>query len=465
MVYKFTGFKEKFISSLKERKPLLLAGIFILAAIGYFVYDSTFYYQMYFNGQAIGIVKEITVAEDTMLKIEEKVYKEYGENAYFEKEIDFEKVRVDKKQLIEQEQLESTLLASLEVFKEAAIITVDGEEQLVLNSEEEANSVLDTIKNTFIEKLQTTQEPFEVIDIAFNQDVQIVTKDVLEDSILTKEEAVNIINTSKSQVQTYNVVSGDNAWNISRAYQTDIGTLQQANSDKNIEKLMPGDTINLVVEDEFLDVAITIKKTVVEEIDFPVEKLKDSSLYIGESKVQQEGTKGQKEVTKEVSYVNGTISGEKILTEKVLVEPVKKIVLEGSKKRPSTSRGSRGVAPTYNGEIGSSIVATAKHYIGVPYRRGGSTPAGFDCSGFTKFVYAQYGINIPRTSGGQASAGGYVARGDLRPGDIVAFTGHVGIYIGGNQFIHSPSTGKSVMISSLNQAYWRARYKSGRRVY
>ena len=103
-------------------------------------------------------------------------------------------------------------------------------------------------------------------------------------------------------------------------------------------------------------------------------------------------------------------------------------------------------------------------YMGIPYVSGGSTPAGFDCSGFTQYVFRQYGISIPRTSGGQGGAGSQVSRGDLKPGDLVIFSGHVGIYVGNGSFIHSPSTGKSIQISSLS-GYWSSKFICGRRVY
>ena len=101
----------------------------------------------------------------------------------------------------------------------------------------------------------------------------------------------------------------------------------------------------------------------------------------------------------------------------------------------------------------AKVVAFAKHYLGVSYRYGGSTPAsGFDCSGFTRFVYAHFGIELPHYSGGQFSRGRRVSRVGLRPGDLVFFRGlgHVGIYVGGGKFIHAPHTGTRVSIMPLS---------------
>jgi cell wall-associated NlpC family hydrolase len=116
------------------------------------------------------------------------------------------------------------------------------------------------------------------------------------------------------------------------------------------------------------------------------------------------------------------------------------------------------------------ILSTAQIYLGTPYLWGGSTPSGFDCSGFTQFVFAKNGINLPRISRDQYNVGTPVAFNDLQPGDLVFFSftsngqvSHVGIYLGDNQFI-SATTSKGVIISSFSP-YWKNAYVGAKRVY
>jgi len=110
--------------------------------------------------------------------------------------------------------------------------------------------------------------------------------------------------------------------------------------------------------------------------------------------------------------------------------------------------------------------AIAARYLGVPYRWGGASPAGFDCSGLVMYVYAQLGISLPHYTVAQYGAGTPVARGELQPGDLVFFDGlgHVGIYIGGGQFIHAPHTGDVVRVSSLSESWYAATYVGARRI-
>lgn len=141
--------------------------------------------------------------------------------------------------------------------------------------------------------------------------------------------------------------------------------------------------------------------------------------------------------------------------------------LSGNKHRNKIASANRGSLS--NQSLGQDIISTAKKYIGTPHSSRNSN--GFDCSGFTSHVYKQHGINISRSSAGQASDGEYVSKDNLEIGDLVIFNGtyksgpsHTGIYIGDGKFIHTSSS-KGVMISDLNSdSYWSKRFYCGRRV-
>lgn len=122
--------------------------------------------------------------------------------------------------------------------------------------------------------------------------------------------------------------------------------------------------------------------------------------------------------------------------------------------------------------LGEQIVEYAKQYLGCKYVSGGTTPKGFDCSGFTQYVYAHFGISITRTSKTQAKDGEYIDKEDLQLGDLIIFNndsnssiGHVGIYVGDNSFIHAANPKKGVVITELSNSYYKARYVSSRRVF
>ncbi|MBO4318101.1 MAG: C40 family peptidase [Mailhella sp.] len=126
-------------------------------------------------------------------------------------------------------------------------------------------------------------------------------------------------------------------------------------------------------------------------------------------------------------------------------------------------------AGAHAGTVAEQVVQTAQDLIGSPYRYGGTTPRGFDCSGFVQFVFSANDIRLPRTSGEQARVGRKIARSDLRPGDILVFrigirSTHTGIYVADNTFIHSPSRGGKVRYDAMDQEYWDKRFLYGRRI-
>ena len=128
----------------------------------------------------------------------------------------------------------------------------------------------------------------------------------------------------------------------------------------------------------------------------------------------------------------------------------------------SPSDSGESLIPTAPPSQYGGVVGIAMQYLGIPYVWGGSTPAGFDCSGFVAYVYAQVGVSLPHHAASMYGYGTPVSQNDLQPGDLVFFSGlgHVGIYVGGGQFIHSPHTGDVVKISSI----YRSGYVGARRL-
>jgi cell wall-associated NlpC family hydrolase len=120
---------------------------------------------------------------------------------------------------------------------------------------------------------------------------------------------------------------------------------------------------------------------------------------------------------------------------------------------------------------GYAIAGTALGLRGAPYRNGGSDPSGFDCSGFIWFVFGQNGIRVPRTVSEQSREGIEVSPDAVEPGDLVFFStqspgaSHVGMAIGGDEFVHAPSSRGEVRVERLSAAYWASRYVGARRIH
>jgi cell wall-associated NlpC family hydrolase len=112
--------------------------------------------------------------------------------------------------------------------------------------------------------------------------------------------------------------------------------------------------------------------------------------------------------------------------------------------------------------VRSRIVFTALQMVGVPYRYGGATPDGFDCSGLVQWSYRNAGVPVPRTSREQFQAAAPVPLASASPGDLVFFRSrdysHVGIYVGENRFVHAPNTGRSVEITSLDDPWYQKNF-------
>ena len=127
-------------------------------------------------------------------------------------------------------------------------------------------------------------------------------------------------------------------------------------------------------------------------------------------------------------------------------------------------------ARTFTVREPAAVISTALSFRGIPYRNGGSDPSGFDCSGFVQYVYAMHGTGLPREVHSQYRFGREVDRKQVKPGDLVFFetvsrgASHVGLAIGGDEFVHAPSSRGVVRIEKLTSSYWASRFVGARRV-
>lgn len=138
-----------------------------------------------------------------------------------------------------------------------------------------------------------------------------------------------------------------------------------------------------------------------------------------------------------------------------------------SARRPSDAAIGAREHATFDGY---ALVGAALALRGAPYRAGGSDPSGFDCSGFTQYVFGEFGMTLPRDVREQFQAGTPVAPNVLSPGDLVFFStvapgaSHVAIAIGGDEFVHAPSSKGVVRVEHLSSSYWQPRYIGARRL-
>lgn len=135
--------------------------------------------------------------------------------------------------------------------------------------------------------------------------------------------------------------------------------------------------------------------------------------------------------------------------------------------KSTTTSNTNITESTTSSKSGSSVVSYAKQFLGCKYVYGGTSPSGFDCSGFTQYVYKHFGVNLNRTAAAQYSNGKSVT--SLQAGDLVMFgksgINHVGIYIGGNTFIHAANKSQGVRTDSMSTGYYKTNYVGARRIF
>lgn len=411
---------ESFIGSLgqetKKKSFMLMTLILISILSAIFYFQPGIGYEIVSNGEHVGYAKNKHAAEQAVKDMKDQILVERGAEAKFEADITLVKGRLGDKNFTTPEVMQYNFENSLDIKIPAYAIKKDNEFIMAVTDEKTANQVLDIAKKPFV---TASTDRINNVQVEFVQDVQVVKLDsISEAKVLQANEALAKVNPSTS-------VSRSNIRTLATGTSKQSGLFDVKTTYQELNRLqvMPG-----------------------------VKKVPNSDLYVGETKVLQQGAPGVREVYSQVTLVNGNKLEKKTLHQEVTQKPQDKVVYYGTKAKQVTTRGRIAFSGSVAG-IGSAtgIAGTAMKYLGTPYVYGGTSPSGFDCSGFTQYVYRQAGVSLPRTSGSQAGAGQRVSLSDLKSGDLLYGPGHVGIYIGGGQFIHSPAPGQSVKVQPVSQ--------------
>lgn len=416
---------ESLIDSLSQetkKKSFLLINLLLISIIaGLFYFQPGVGYEIISNGQHVGYARSKLDAELAVNSMKNHILEVKGSEAKFDANITFVKGKLEDKTITTSEVMQYNFENSLDIKIPAYVIKKDNEFVMAVADEDTANQVLEAAKTPY---LAEKTDRINNVRAEFVQNVQVVKlSSISETKVLKQNEALAQINPSTS---------------VSRS---NIRTLATGTNKKT----------------NLFDVKTTYQELNRLTVEPGVKKVPNSDLFVGETKLLQNGKTGVREVYSQVTLVNGNRIEKKTLDQKITKKPVDKVVYYGTKPKPVATRafqssgsGSSRGATSYSGNA-TGVVGIAMKYLGTPYVYGGSSPRGFDCSGFTQYVYKQAGVNLPRTSGSQTGAGQRVSISNLKSGDLLYGPGHVGIYIGNGQFIHSPAPGQSVKIQPVSQ--------------
>ncbi|HBV85346.1 MAG TPA: hydrolase [Desulfosporosinus sp.] len=431
----------------------------MLGGGAYYYQSTTSVAYIIINGETIGIAPNVDSAQNLIDKILADKGAALGVTAKTDDKIEYSTGRLsngDLKLLSEE-----NLNEKLAVYIEGNELTVANNPIFVLPSQEESNKLLKSYQEIFAQSDETNQ----VTSVSFQEEIGTNTVSVSPERVITYEQALEKLKRGNVQKSNYTIQPNDSWWLIARKNDLKISEVLAANPGATpYSVLKPGQTINIEKVSPYLTVVSKGTRTDKEIIPFEeVEKI-DTNLASGQTKIIKAGSDGEKEIKYIYEQKNDKVITKTIVDEKVIKDSVPQVVAKGPKREPVVVAYSRG-----SDSSSSALISRAMSLQGVPYLWGGTTRAGFDCSGFVQYVFKASGVSLPRTSFEQYKVGTPVSRDQLKPGDLVFFTTYkpgasdVRIYMGGGRTIGSASEG--VGIHSLSESYWSKRYIGARRVF
>jgi len=334
--FKFKGKFNFDITNINFRKTLVGFMVVVILGLGYTSYKinevNTRAFNVYLGEENLGIVR----SEEDALSVIEAVRKDlsntYSADCVLDKDLKLEPIHAKDNALISESELRNRIEENIGFLVAGYSIKIDGEEVGNVKSEEEAQLILDTIKEPYLQ----SNVGGVVKEVKILEDVEITRKDVPLETISDNSELIEYIKVGSEEIKTHVVEVGESFWTIAMIYDTSVDDLIAANPDANPQRLKPGDEVKLVVPTSKLTVATIEEVEYTENTDFEVIVETDDSLYTNQKKVKVEGEKGLSKIVATRELHNGVMVEKTIISEEVIEEPVNELVVKGTKEVPKT---------------------------------------------------------------------------------------------------------------------------------
>ncbi len=324
--------KIKSMKMLNKKYMLHFFVLFVTILTCSMIYSSTLSYEVKIDGKNIGIVENKREVYRLVEDMKNQIKKEFNKDVTIGQNITFNKVRVGKDQLTSKDVFKENLGKVIDLKVKAYAIQVNGKDIVFLKDKKEAEQVLKEIKNVNIKETQGK----EIKEIKFMEKVSIKEKEANVAHVKNEKNAYNYLINGSESIQKYIVKDGDTIWDIAKAHDLKVEDIQKANPDINIDKLKIDQKINITAAKPYVNVKV-IELASYEEV-IPYETLFEDTqaLYKGEKKVKLQGLEGKKKIEAEIVKINGVETGKNILAEEILQVPENKVVLQGTKNKPTT---------------------------------------------------------------------------------------------------------------------------------
>jgi murein DD-endopeptidase MepM/ murein hydrolase activator NlpD len=339
-------------------------------------------YAISVDGKTIGNVSDSKIIDKIKDDLRLKYQDRLGADIEFIQDIQVTPVRALGQKVDTEQELVDKLNKVLSVRVKAVAIDIDGQQVALVKDKATADAVLQGIKDYYV-----NMSPGELVKIEVSNSVKLVEKFVNPDEIITAEAAKNLILKGTLELATYKVKQGDTLWTIAKEQNMPLDDLIKANPQlKSENKLALGEVINLKSIKPLLDVTVTKKVTYQEPLAFETQVVKDDTLWKWDQKVKQPGENGTKEVDAQVVYKNGIKVGQEVLSEKVLKEPVTRIVARGTRAEVAFRGSGRFLWPSV-GKITSPFGRRGREFhTGIDVAADRGTPIRASNSGTVTFA-------------------------------------------------------------------------------